>query len=74
MKIAVCVIAVCSVVRILQNGIQLAMLAHSKRESEFNFDKATEAFAENMRKSSELEAEALKKWVDLKKSEVKQHE
>lgn len=51
MEVAVCIIAVVEIIRIIQNGIQLTMLI--KSNSNKNFDRATDAFVESLKRTDE---------------------
>lgn len=53
METALKIIAACEVIRILQNAVQLMMMSLSK--SDRYIKKATEAFVDNMDKTSDVE-------------------
>lgn len=51
MKIALWVIAICEVIRLIQNTLQLFMMSHSRND--LQMQRATDAFVESLKKTDQ---------------------
>lgn len=64
MTIAIWIIAICEVIRIIQNGIQLFSLIHNRDEYDRRGDEALQAFKDSIDYTDRLEEAKLKKAVE----------
>ena len=65
MKIALWIIAICEVIRLIQNTLQLFMMSHSRNDIQMK--RATDAFVESLKKTdTEYVEDILEGIKDLK--------